>query len=269
MKIINSAHDFTVTLLPEELWIISKRFSSGLMVGVTNPFEGLSAQEEINQENQTIKFLIAEGALKLDSDGHLFVDELIGAMVYSLSHSYLVVTIIDKTKNNDIYLHVLPDWLMICSNIEGVYVLTLFRSFESLWDYLKSKFGTPLLDGLKGLGFVVSEREMELSAALYESGQKKKATAIFQNNNSINSMDLNSLLDGYLNADIFYDLNAIYYRNDVTKVYQRINSLFQFEDKLFWVEHVTAGEVGTTLLKFIPMDSEKIKKAFFNILQIN
>jgi len=247
MKIDEQTNQLIINLTAHELWFLSKLFAPGLIFGVDDPSEGLSEEEIEVAETEAYTALNQAGVVEMEAAGQLRIDEMLGAMVYSLIHSTDMLALKVPNGEVDRFFHFLPQWQLELCQVDVGYQLTLFKERSDLFPHILGLSKTTLHDGQMDINFSIGERDLELAAFLYESGKKDRALEVMSSTITHQPL-MDRFIQGYLTPELHLIFDTLYERDDKDKMHSRRNELLQTRDGLYWLSHDLAGEEALPII---------------------
>jgi hypothetical protein len=261
MKTTEKTNQLIIDLTANELWSLSKLFAPGLIFGVEDPTQGMTDEEIQAAEAEVYTTLNQAGVLEMEASGQLRIDEMLGAMVYSTIHSTDMLTLKTPGGGAARYYHFLPEWQLELCQAEDGYQLTLFKERADLLPHILDISKTKLHAGDSVSSFVISERDLELAAFLYESGKKERALEVMSGDKSQQSQ-MEIFLQDYLAPELHLVFDMLYDRDDEDKMHSRRNELLQTSEGLFWLSHDLAGEEALPIIHVNPITPEEVQARF-------
>lgn len=264
MKIKETPETYTITFSAIELMTLARLFGNGIMIGVIDPF--IDMDDEIERdESKTIESLIKEGIIKEDGPNQYLLDEIIGGMIYSITHSESIMVVKDKIDNRTRYFHFLPEWQLELVNEGEEYSLTLLRNKDMIWPYITQSLSNPLSTDESGTSFAIKEKDLELAISLYGNGQVELANRILIES-SLVDIGWDSFLKGYDNPINHLVIETINQRNNPERLIQRIRMVIQTGNSLYWVMRGKPAQDDPFFLEFEPVTPEEIATSFNYLL---
>jgi len=268
MKITETKSRLSLTLSTQEIWSLSQLFGPGLIFGVDDPTEGKSEEEIQAAEAEVYSSLNQAGVLEIEASGQLRIDEMLGAMVYSTIHSKDMLALKTPGGQEERYYHFLPQWQLELCSVDDGYQLTLFKERSDLLAHILGISKTTLNDGNEDTNFIISERDLELAAFLYESGKKDRAFEVMPGDKAQQSQ-METFLQGYLAPELHLVFDMLYDRDDEEKTHSRRNELLQSKEGLFWLSHDLAGEEALPVIHVNPITPEAAQARFELMLPVD
>lgn len=257
---------FSVILSPFEMWFLLKLSSSGVVVGISEPYAQFTEEERLKIEAETKEKLENDKVIKLKGAGQYLVDELISAMLYSAINWSHLMTIKDMGKKKERYFYFLPEWQLEQFYDGENYILTLLKDREEIWSYLVNKMNIQPAQYKEFPTFDITEKNFELALFLYGSGKKEQAIKLFTEENTEVPINWDLFLSNYSNPINFLSIETINRSDETKNPVQRIRHFFQLDHAMFWVTRARSSEDDPFRLYFRPIDISEAETAFLNLL---
>lgn len=265
MEISKTNEFIRISLSSLQLWYIAKIFGPGWIFGIENPIKGLPEEEIFALEKQTILELEKEGLVKFNATNQMWIDEMLGVMVYSCIHSETILILSSLKDRGERHYHFLPQWQLELCRSSDTYSLTYFKEISYLFSHIVDVYKLTLKEKTQDNNFSIGARDLEIAAFLFESGKKQKAEQLF-NNILGENLPVLEFLHGYLNPDFHLIFSMVHNRNDEKRIHNSKNELLQIDGNLYWVSHGEAGEQLIEMLNFTSITPDEAERRFNRML---
>lgn len=265
MKIIKNPTTYQVTLPIWDFWYLTKTISSDIVYGFNDPTRGLTEEEISRYASIAHTSLQDSGVLKNQDDGEV-VDEFIGGMVYACIHSNSMVLQKNVMTKEVISYHFLPNWQMTFVVNQENCILSVYKDRQSIHEYIYSSIATILNSHEFDVkqSFEFGERELEVAADLWESGEIDKAVRLLSHEYVYDESKIKEFLAGFVRPEVVIEFEQYTKMNSV-KVIKGQYAIYDLLNVTYWVEKDYAGEEAFPILKFKSVNSDKLKNDLFSV----